>query len=906
MTKPEGDIAEKRLVVTGRILLYLLLILHCCSMTAEGAGGAQTGENIEVVGLHSIEKAEFIDLLGVANKKAIDAEILKNGIKRTFLKGIFEDISVEVCDGLPPRVVVRVREKEFIKKLSVKGNAPLSDKKISDLFMLKAGEVMRYDLIDQAKEELKKKLSLRGFPEAAVDVKVERDREQYRVNLYLTIDAGTPLRINSVLITGTQLDVRDIMKTSPGDVYDQTRLNSDLKRIRENLKKQGYYNPSVGPYSYHDGEVAITCVPGKKLSVTLEGNTALSQKDLMKLMPFFEIETFSDVTIQEAIDKMLSLYHEEGYASVQIAPVVSSDENSVHVTFFIFEGAKYRISEIRFIDSKLPPEKLQEVMELKKGGAYNPDILEKDRDSLEEICGALGYLETDIKEFEVKIDEKNNTVEIMVTIQEGERTEISKVEITGVEAGVVEKLLKIVGLKQGDPYNEVDISNARFRILDYYGDSGYSNMDVVVTKKIENHKASIILDVIEGEKKYFGSTIITGNKKTRYEVIKRELVNKDGGPYSFKSLAIDRQKLFKLGLFTDIEIESLNRSDQKNDVLIKLKEGNAGAVEYGFGYADYEKFRGFAEVSYRNLWGMNRLGSARTELSSLAKRLILQYQEPWFMDWPLPFRAFFLFEDKKEVNLPDREVRYKLSRYTVTAGVEKKLSDTVKADLYYEFDLVTTSDVLPDVVLTREDVGTLAISSIKPGIAYDTRDNPFDPSKGVLAGGALKIASPVFLSETNFTKLNLYGSTFHRLHKRIVLAISVRGGLAFGLGRTNELPIVERFFLGGGSTVRGYDQDTLGPKGADGNPTGGDAFLAGNIEFRTFVGRGISLVPFVDMGNVWVKVRDMNVTDLKYTAGIGLRYSTPVGPLRVDYGFKLNRAPGESKGALHFSIGHAF
>ena len=193
--------------------------------------------------------------------------------------------------GSLPEIVVHVREREFIKKLSVKGNAPLSDKKIADLFLLKADEVMRYDLIDQAKEELKEKLSLYGFPDAVVDVKVEQDREPYRVNLYLTIDAGTPLRINSVRITGTQLDLRDIMKTRPGDVYDQIRLNSDLKRIRENLKKQGYYNPSVGPYSYHEGEVEIACVPGKKLSVTLEGNKAVSQKDLMKQMPFFEIET---------------------------------------------------------------------------------------------------------------------------------------------------------------------------------------------------------------------------------------------------------------------------------------------------------------------------------------------------------------------------------------------------------------------------------------------------------------------------------------------------------------------------------------------------------------------------------------------------------------------------------------
>src|SRR5208337_5391853 len=130
--------------------------------------------------------------------------------------------------------------------------------------------------------------------------------------------------------------------------------------------------------------------------------------------------------------------------------------------------------------------------------------------------------------------------------------------------------------------------------------------------------------------------------------------------------------------------------------------------------------------------------------------------------------------------------------------------------------------------------------------------------------------------------------------------------VAEGYNHTSELPLVERFFLGGRTTVRGYDQDTLGPKGVDGTPLGGDAFLMGNFELRTDVGRGFGIVTFVDTGNVFDKIQDMSLTSLKFTTGLGLRYNTPVGPIRVDYGIKLSRQSGESHGALHFSIGQAF
>ncbi len=899
---------SNRKVVCGvnMTLLFFLVVFHFLLMCTRSFGEAVIAGNIEVSGLYSIGKDEFISLLGVKSGTPVDEELVRRGIKRAFLKGIFEDISVDVSGDPPHDIVVHVRERDFLKTVYVEGDYPISKKKILEMFLLKEDQVMRYDLVEQAKENLKEQLSLYGFPDAKIDIKIVKDKEPYRVNLYLVIDAGPSLIIKTIHIAGTDLDLKDVIKSSVGDVYDQHRMNNDLERIKKYLKSEGYYKPSVGPYHYREGELEISVTTGEKLLIALSGNTAISTKNLMKEVPFFEIETFNDVVISEAVDRMINLYHEEGYASAQIAPVITSDKDLIHITFFIFEGNQYRVKNIEFVGAALPHEKLRMVINLRKDGLYNPGFLEKDRDSLNEIYGALGYLEAETSEFEIKTDENENTVAMTIRIHEGERTVINSIDIAGVDADTKNNLLNIINIKTGDPYNEVDISDSRFRILDYYSSLGFASVDVIVKSTIEEHKASVAFSVVEGERKYFGKTIIRGNTQTRHEVIQRELIHRENEPYSFRTLANERQKLYKLGLFTDVEIESLNRGEDKKDILINVREGNAGAVEFGFGYADYEQFRGFFEVSYRNLWGLNRTGILRTELSSLEKRLLLQYHEPWFLNRRLPFRAFFLYDDREEISVPDRETRYRSERYAVSAGVEKQLSDSIKADLYYEFSLVRTTDVQPDVILSREDVGTLAISSLKPSLAYDTRDNPFNPSRGILAGITLKMTSPLLLSESHFVKLTLSGSTFNKIHRRVVLAVSAKTGLAFGYGGTAELPIVERFFLGGRSSVRGYEQDTLGPKGADGNPTGGNAFLMGNIELRTSVGSGFSLVPFFDVGNVWIKVKDMNPSELKYTTGIGLRYDTPVGPLRVDYGIKLNREHGESRGELHFSIGHAF
>ena len=907
-----GDTARLATILFKSLVLLLLVFV----IFSPDIVWAVTAGKVEIHGLTSVGEQEFLDILGIRPGQEVNAENVRDGIKRAFYKGLFEDISVTVPDGESPTVEVHVRERDFIRKISVKGDSVIREKALKGFFLLKEGQQMRYDLLETSVAGLKDHISQYGFPGAKVGIKVERTDRPYEVNIILSLDAGSPLIVRNIRIVfppsySAPAEGGDAvlgrMKLSRGAVYNRFTLEEDLKRIKEYFKKEGYYGPKVGPYSFRDGDLDIKVDPGQRLIVLIDGNSAISTKDLIKEAPFFEIEDFRDEVVGEAIDRMLALYHGKGYPFTQIAPVINTGSQGITITLFVFEGEKVKIKSISFSKTSLPVKSLKDVMSLTEGGIYNPDLVDRDKDSLKEFYGALGYLDSLIKEMDVKIDRAENTASITVDIDEGKKTEIGTVEITGAAPELRQKLLDVAGIKPGNPYNEVDITDARFRILDYYSNHGFTNVDVTVTRSVENYRATVVFKVAAGKERFFGKTVVIGNRQTKYRAFKRELLYKEGEPYSFKLISEERQRLYKLGLFTDVEIETVDGEDSKKDILLRVTEGNAGSVEFGFGYANYEKFRGFVEVSYRNLWGMNREGLIRVEASSLENRIILQYNEPWFLGKKLPFRTIFLYENREELDPATKDILYKLRRYAVTSGVEKRLSDTFKTEFYYEFSLVRTTDVKPEVVLTKEDTGTIAISGIKPALVYDTRDNPFDPKKGVLAGISMKLATWVFLSEANFVKAEVYGSTYHKISRKITLALSARGGVAYGLGNTVQLPLVERFFLGGRSTVRGYAQDTLGPKGSDGTtPTGGNAFLMGNVEFRTDIGRGFGLVPFFDMGNVWLKANEFNPIKMKFTTGLGLRYNTPVGPLRVDYGLKLRREEGESRGEIHFSVGHAF
>ena len=230
-----------------------VLIISCLPFIPFDAAASVVGE-IEINGLYSIDKEELLYLLDMHPGEQIDEEHVRLGIKRAFLKGIFKDISVETFEGERTDILIDVKERDFIEKISIKGDSALSKKKIKQLFLLKEDQVLLCDMLERALKTLRHEIELRGFPHASVHAETIPLKKPHRVKLLLTIDTGEPLTIETIQ---TDDETKHAMKLSEGDIYNQTKLAKDLERIKKYYKKQKYFNPEIAQHTFTDGVLEI-------------------------------------------------------------------------------------------------------------------------------------------------------------------------------------------------------------------------------------------------------------------------------------------------------------------------------------------------------------------------------------------------------------------------------------------------------------------------------------------------------------------------------------------------------------------------------------------------------------------------------------------------------------------------
>jgi outer membrane protein insertion porin family len=900
--------AKKILLIIAPLLLY-----YCVFPPFSYSFSQQkTITSIEVEGLHGMSQHELIDLIGIHEGDIFREKALSSGIRRAFRKGTFLDIKAVAepyKDGVKLKYLVK--EVPVIDKIIIEGNHAFYKRRIKKIFSLKEVETFDETLLDKAVRGLLGFYVKKGFPDAGIIADIVKSQKKGAVSIVIRIREGQPMIIKKVNVP---YDITAHMNVSAGDILDGKEVEKDIKRIRDFYKRGGYIRPVIGPYSFHDGELVIPVEPGKRLEVAFINNDHVRRWKLMKEVPFTEYEAVTDELIDEAVDSIKRLYMIRGYYYAEVDTAVEVKEEFIKVSFFIFEGKKVILQDILFHGATIDPDTLKKVIPLKEDKPFNDFLTDSSGESLVMFYNALGYLNAEVKGIKKEFDKDGAGVNVIFSVKEGPQVRIKAIDIIGNSAVSDSEIRSVLQLYEDIPYNIVDIGDARHRAMSVYNRYGYLDAHVEVKSVVKDDEASLKFIITENRPSIIGKIIVRGNRKTNEKAIKREISVIEGENYNYEDVIRIKQRLYRLGLFSDVAIDILEPSISQysgdegivRDMLITVKESKAGALELGMGYGDYEKLRGSVEINYRNMGGYNRQVGLRAEMNSVEDKYTFNYREPWLFNKPnLTLKASLSKENKVAINLDTKDVLYRLDKFSFVIGIEKELTKNLRASLNYEYSFNDTTDVDPGVILSREDTGTLAIGSISPSLFYDTRDNPFDPSSGSLNGIVVKFASKAYLSETEFIKGTFQSSWFFMLPKKIVFAFSIKGGAAHVFGDTEELPLIERFFLGGRTTVRGYSHDTLGPKGEDDLPTGGNIFALINGELRIPVRKGFGIVTFIDGGNVWRVTKDIE-PDLKFTAGAGLRYSTPVGPVRIDYGHKLNRGPDESSGEIHFSFGHAF
>lgn len=862
-------------------------------------------KEFQIKGLHACSKEEFLDVLGIVPPATVTREALSMGIKRLFRKGIFEQISVSYEKG---KLIFEVKERRIIHDIVFKGNINVPDSVLEKVVPFKYGDIYREEIVDELKKLLKKRLSESGFPDSEITVVVKESEPPF-VDIICNIKEGPPeivkqieIDINPPLKEIIPPALKLLMRTAEETLFDYETLMSDIEKMRSFFRRKGYPLVNIVTPSFKEGILRITVYPGPRYLIELSGNRAFSDRQIKEEAGFDRLRFYSAKEFETLAYRIKRFYTTQGYleASVRFSMIYSPTE--IKVIYRIHEGPLYRVRDVIIEGGPIASENLLKMLNLKKNVPFNPEMLRKDTSIIKGFYSSLGYRDAEVS-YDLHLGAEG--VYIRFKVRPGPVYIIAGVSFDGNRSVPDEILKEAFGIKTGHIYNELDLEDGRRAIQRLYESRGFLDARVRLKPDFKDNSAIVTVNISEGPRYRFGRLIIKGNLQTHYSVIKRKVPFKEGQPINPELLPEMIRDLYATGVFSNVNAQFVDGENHIKDLLVEVEEAPAGALELSVGYGEYEKLRGAIELRYLNLFGKNRVGSIRLEANTLKEAIQATYRDPYFLEPDVEFLSRLRIEREKFKNYETGQLNYRVKRYSAALGLQKPITRHLTGAVSYEYSLVETYDINPDVVLSEKDRGYLAIESLILAITYDRRDNPFNPSKGMVSGLSIKNATSYLLGETDFLKVTGSVSSYFPLFSPVVLATGLRTGIAFGYGDTDELPIVERFFLGGRNSVRGFKQNSLGPEGPDGNPTGGNAFLQGNIELRIKLFNSLGLVGFLDGGNVWRSVDEMD-TDLRYSAGIGLRYNTPAGPIRLDYGWKLDVKPGEPPGEFHFSIGHAF
>jgi outer membrane protein insertion porin family len=873
----------------------------------------------------SLPKAEQImPLIGLKPGDLYSPPAIREGITLLYLKGLFRDIRVEAVKEpggvrldyifLPITVVDRIK---------VRGNHALSTTAITDALPNVTGKELREDKLAGLITDIIALYQAEGYFDTTVSLRPEPLPEPHRVALHVYISEGPPTVIGEIAFTGNTVfkdkDLLAVMKSRLGAPLNRDLLlDQDKEAVLSKYTEAGFPAATAGPvdinFREHKASVRIVINEGPRLAVRFIGNRALSTSKLKQALLFPYEHDLSDAVIDSSADRLRTLYRERGYADVAIDVKKTASPAGLDLDFSINEGPKVKVKGIVLQGNTVfTAKEIEKQMALQEPGwftstPFRQDLLDRDVDNIRDRYLEAGYLAATVKS-DVSRSADGRDAFITISIIEGQRTLTGVVTLEGNTIFPSAELLGKMTLKPGMPFNERLLDEDRYRILSDYSNKGYLYARVDVDRTPRNGVMDLRYRITEDRQVRIGRIILRGNERTKDYVIMRELLVKPGDPYNYGDILTSQQRIYHLGYIRLAKFEPIHPGEREyvQDMLLTVEERPAGAVEFGLGYGDLDRLRGFVELSYRNLWGTAKYTSLRFEESDILKRGIFNFQEPWFMDRKLEAKFSLVWSDSQRLNSDTREIYYKTRKTSASFGVEKSY-EKLKPSLTYQFENVVNYQVKNAAQLTPDDTGRVLVSSLSPALIVDLRDDVFNPRRGALYGIIVKEALREFFSEADFTKVTVQASWFLPVDNAVA-AFSARAGMAWPFRNTLKVPLHERFYVGGGTTVRGYTQDSIGPSALDPNgdliPQGGASMAVFNIELRINPGEGLGFVLFTDAGNVWPG-QIVDLQDLRSSYGAGIRYGTPVGPLRLDYGQKIHRLPGESPGEVHFNISNTF
>ncbi len=962
-----------------RIVIWLpAIFLLCVSFVS-----AQTGPSSEppkVVAVRVVSESGLVleqnpVQLTLQPGQPFSMEAESASLRELFRTGRYADLRAELTDvpgGV--RLDFVVGQNFYINRVQIAGlREPPSEAQAISSLRLNLGEIFRESDMKDALDRLRQILEDDGLYQAKVDYQVTPHPDTLQMDILVHVSPGPRARTGAITIQNqtqfSDLELGDQLKLKRGQEMTSDRMNRSAERARKWLAQKNYLGARVtmhrGSYDAKTNTVPleVRLYAGLEVRVTAEG-AKIPARRLRSLVPIYQEGAVDEDLLQEGRRALREWFERDGYFDAQVSYTTSEaaagkSQNKSRraarvVVYHVDRGNRHRLVGVAFSGNKyfgsgLLTGRLKiQPAAYASPGRYSTALLQDDVVSIHTLYDANGFREAEVRSRLID-DYQGRQGELFVQfeITEGQQTRIADLDIAGNQRLTRDELMGVIGSTQGQPYSEFNVSSDRNNILALYYNQGFP--EARFSSEVEKAPPSganqaprvkLTYHITEGRQILVAKVLLSGYERTRPGVISREVEVRPGEPLSEGAVVETQRKLYNLGIFSRVSIAPQNPEgdNSQKTVVVMVDEAKRYTVAYGLGFeaqrlgsgATGTAFsaapRGTLGLTKANLTGRADSLSFKARASTIQGRALLAYTAPNYFaspDFSLQISGFY--DKTRNIQTFDSE------RYEGSIQLTERLSSTSSLLYRYSYRHVIASNlsshISPEQIpLFNQNTN---VSEVGTSWVRDRRDNPANASHGNLENIDLSLAIKPLASSVNFVRMFLQNSSYHPIGRRLVFARSVRFGVQTPYGNTvsTDIPLPERFFAGGGTSLRGFALNQAGPRDPiTGFPVGGQAMLVFNQDLRfpmhlPLIGNRLGGAVFYDAGNVFSSVRQISLriappvptivsttgpnnlpstacatnctNELNYfshTVGFEFRYGTPIGPVAVDLGYQLNPA----------------
>ncbi len=876
----------------------------------------------------------------------------KKSLRILKASGLFREIDVP-DPAWGEEIVLTFRLTPFprVKDIKISGAFPLLEKEILNAMSIYTGDTFDESRLAAQEGAISDLYGKEGYISPKVSVRAEKDPEDGNYILFEEIEKGDYFRIEKVELLGNhafstaRLKMRIKSWQSSllfGGIrrFIQKDADADVKNLIAFYRKKKYADADVRAEVEKNREkrtalVRIHIDEGPFYDISFEGNKEFWDMTLKKDLVLFEKGNRGDLGLRRSIRNIRKRYRSAGYRDVRVYPEEAGEEGqkvpSVRkIRIRIEEGPRFITESLVFRGNEaIETEQIREQVLTRtpgiiSAGVFVPEVLDEDKKAVKGLYLTEGYMETGIEEhIRWQADEKKGRklAEISLSISEGVRTLVSEVGISGLEsdwkspseaeAGAGESItrediLARIALKTGEPFREYMIKSDENSISEMISEKGYPHVQVKGTVKFskDRRKASLHYAVDKGPFVKMGQIWFSGNFRTELPVLLNELEVREGEPFSLKRMLESHRNIRNIAALNSAQFNLLGLKQKAGevDMLVSVEEKKPYYFQIGGGYDTIRDFFIHSRAGDRNLLGRNKDAWVGAEFSQIGYRGEMNITEPRFMGTRISSTLNLFGEETEEKNK-----NYGIRSYGVSVGFSRGFWKYFRANLQFGYEyreqyMRGENPLPPGDEDLYEPRGVLVGT---PSLIYNSTDSYVRPTKGFYSSASLDISRGLDSGQDDFLKYRFELRYFYTPLRRITFALRGRYGYIDLYGSADRVSDDHLFYLGGTPDVRGFDENRLRYDSV-GDPLGGRTEILGSLEARYDLGMNFELAAFYDIGNIKNYYTDRAEDDFRSSAGLGIRYITPIGPIGFMYGWKLDKEADEDSGKLHFALGYTF